>query len=176
MGFMDKVLYNAKNVANAASEKAGEVYEVGKLKLRLASLNGDLDKAYGQLGRLTYEEKRTGADNALLIDACLTEIDGLLEDIQGLTAEISAATGEKICPHCAESVPADAAFCPKCGARWMPSRPLPRRTAPMTKPMLHCRRRASPARRSEDCFPKNETACRTPGGPFFDGMNRGVRP
>ena len=79
--------------------------------------NGDLDKAYGQLGRLTYEEKRTGADNALLIDACLTEIDGLLEDIQGLTAEISAATGEKICPHCAESVPADAAFCPKCGAR-----------------------------------------------------------
>ena len=117
MGFMDKVLYNAKNMANAASEKAGEVYEVGKLKLRLASLNGDLDKAYGQLGRLTYEEKRTGADNALLIDACLTEIDGLLEDIQGLTAEISAATGEKICPHCAESVPADAAFCPKCGAR-----------------------------------------------------------
>ena len=42
MGFMDKVLYNAKNVANAASEKAGEVYEVGKLKLRLAGLNGDL--------------------------------------------------------------------------------------------------------------------------------------
>lgn len=39
------------------------------------------------------------------------------EDIDSLTAEISEATGEKICPHCSESVAADAAYCPKCGAR-----------------------------------------------------------
>ncbi|MBS4785240.1 MAG: zinc ribbon domain-containing protein [Clostridiales bacterium] len=117
MSFMDKMIYSAKNMANAASEKAGEVYEIGRLKLQLVSLNGDLEKAYTQLGRLEYDQKKNGNDNSLLITACVSEIDSIHEDIDSLTAEISEATGEKICPHCSESVAADAAYCPKCGAR-----------------------------------------------------------
>ena len=110
MGFMDKVLDTARSAANAASEKAGEVYEIGKLKLQLSGLNSDLEKAYAQLGRLEYDAKKNGNDNSLLIDACITELDSLI-------AEISAATGEKTCPHCGESVAAEAVYCSKCGAK-----------------------------------------------------------
>ena len=41
----------------------------------------------------------------------------LHEDIDSLIAEISAATGEKTCPHCGESVAAEAVYCSKCGAK-----------------------------------------------------------
>ena len=58
-----------------------------------------------------------GNDNSLLIDACITELDSLHEDIDSLIAEISAATGEKTCPHCGESVAAEAGYCSKCGAK-----------------------------------------------------------
>ena len=117
MGFMDKVLDTARSAANAASEKAGEVYEIGKLKLQLSGLNSDLEKAYAQLGRLEYDAKKNGNDNSLLIDACITELDSLHEDIDSLIAEISAATGEKTSPHCGESVAAEAVYCSKCGAK-----------------------------------------------------------
>ena len=117
MGFMDKVLDTARSAANAASEKAGEVYEIGKLKLQLSGLNSDLEKTYAQLGRLEYDAKKNGNDNSLLIDACITELDSLHEDIDSLIAEISAATGEKTCPHCGESVAAEAVYCSKCGAK-----------------------------------------------------------
>ena len=80
MSFMDKMIYSAKNMANAASEKAGEVYEIGRLKLQLVSLNGDLEKAYTQLGRLEYDQKKNGNDNSLLITACVSEIDSIHED------------------------------------------------------------------------------------------------
>ena len=109
MGFMDKVLDTARSAASAASEKAGEVYEIGKLKLQLSGLNSDLEKAYAQLGRLEYDARKNGSDNSLLLDACVTELDSLHADIDSLIAEISAATGEKTCPHCGESVAVGAA-------------------------------------------------------------------
>lgn len=117
MSFVDKVIHSAKNMANAASEKAGEVYEIGKLRLALASLNSDLDAAYTQLGRLEYDARRNKNDNTVLIEACLAEIDSIQQDMDSLTQEIAEATGERVCPHCAESVAADAAYCPKCGAK-----------------------------------------------------------
>lgn len=110
MGFMDKVLDTARSAASAASEKAGEVYEIGKLKLQLSGLNSDLEKAYAQLGRLEYEARKNGSDNSLLLDACVTELDSLHADIDSLIAEISAVTGEKTCPHCGESVAVGAAL------------------------------------------------------------------
>ena len=117
MGFMDKVLDTARSAASAASEKAGEVYEIGKLKLQLSGLNSDLEKAYAQLGRLKYDARKNGSDNSLLLDACVTELDSLHADIDSLIAEISAVTGEKTCPHCGESVAVGAAYCSKCGAK-----------------------------------------------------------
>ena len=117
MGFMDKVLDTARSAASAASEKAGEVYEIGKLKLQLSGLNSDLEKAYAQLGRLEYDARKNGSDNSLLLDACVTELDSLHADIDSLIAEISAVTGEKTCPHCGESVAVDAVYCSKCGAK-----------------------------------------------------------
>ena len=117
MGFMDKVLDTARSAASAASEKAGEVYEIGKLKLQLSGLNSDLEKAYAQLGRLEYDARKNGSDNSLLLDACVTELDSLHADIDSLIAEISAVTGEKTCPHCGESVAVGAAYCYKCGAK-----------------------------------------------------------
>ena len=117
MGFMDKVLDTARSAASAASEKAGEVYEIGKLKLQLSGLNSDLEKAYAQLGRLEYDARKNGSDNSLLLDACVTELDSLHADIDSLIAEISAVTGEKTCPHCGESVAVGAAYCSKCGAK-----------------------------------------------------------
>ena len=93
------------------------MYEIGKLKLQLSGLNSDLEKTYAQLGRLEYDAKKNGNDNSLLIDACITELDSLHEDIDSLIAEISAATGEKTCPHCGESVAAEAVYCSKCGAK-----------------------------------------------------------
>ena len=53
----------------------------------------------------------------MLIEACLAEIDSIQQDMDSLTQEIAEATGERVCPHCAESVAADAAYCPKCGAK-----------------------------------------------------------
>ena len=71
MGFMDKVLDTARSAANAASEKAGEVYEIGKLKLQLSGLNSDLEKAYAQLGRLEYDAKKNGMTTACSLTPAL---------------------------------------------------------------------------------------------------------
>ena len=100
MGFMDKVLDTARSAASAASEKAGEVYEIGKLKLQLSGLNSDLEKAYAQLGRLEYDARKNGSDNSLLLDACVTELDSLHADIDSLIAEILSALRRKRSSWC----------------------------------------------------------------------------
>lgn len=117
MGFWDQFVSSAKTVANAAGEKAGELYEVSRLKLQALQVNNDLQKEFERLGRMVYDQGKHGTDNSELIEGCAAEIENLLAALDELNDMIHDEVGTISCPSCGESIPLDSVYCSKCGAK-----------------------------------------------------------
>ena len=105
----------AADVAFGVGKKAGELLSVAKLRVRIASLEGDVKDRLSQVGELLYAT-HTGAptDSEVLLEK-LQEIDGLKAEIARLQAEIRKEEAAHTCPTCGASVKEDNAFCGTCG-------------------------------------------------------------
>lgn len=116
MSRFDDLLIKAKNVANAAGKKTGELVEVSKLKLEAVQINSDIQKAYERLGNVVYEQEKTGADNNDLIALCVSEIDGLLAELTDLNAKINEVKNTVKCMNCGAENPEGSLYCARCGS------------------------------------------------------------
>ena len=77
MGMFDDVVVNAKAAANAFSKKAGNIYDISKLKFNANSIKGEINKKCQELGEMVYESKLKGSSSQQLIDAKIDEIKAL---------------------------------------------------------------------------------------------------
>ena len=50
MGILEDVVINAKSAANAVGKSATKLYDLSKLKVSAADLNGDINKHFEALG------------------------------------------------------------------------------------------------------------------------------
>lgn len=114
--FEDFVL-KAKDVADAATKKTGELYEVSRLKCECIKLNGEIKRLYEQLGSSVYSMKKNHYDNQELIDSLSEEIDELQEKLKKLNAEIAGKKTFIVCPVCGGKNEACSDYCVKCGTR-----------------------------------------------------------
>lgn len=119
MAIFDDVVVNAKTAASAVSKKAGELYDLSKLRISLASLRSELNKLYQTLGEVVYNDS---ADEE--IEAIKIEISETKKNILELEKILLASRNTVKCPQCGQKLNKNAAFCYVCGAE-VPKEPKP---------------------------------------------------
>lgn len=117
MSTFDNFLNKAKEVADAAAQKTGEVLEVSKLKLQEVKLTNSINKAYCELGSLYFNSVKFGGNNEQ-INACIAEIEGLLQQQAELQRceEQFTAKQKCYCSACGHENSVSSSFCTKCGS------------------------------------------------------------
>ena len=111
MGILDDVLVNAKSAADLVSKKAGDIYDISRLKLSEANLKSELNKKYQQYGKAVYNKESNETTERLE-----KEIAELIESIADVTKLYESLKNSKACSTCGEHMPKEAKFCPLCGA------------------------------------------------------------
>ena len=110
MAIFDDVVVNAKSAASVVSKKAGELFDLSKLRISLASLRGELNKQYQALGEAVYNN-----DPAEEIEAIKAEITLVKENIADIENVLANAKNSVTCPACGEKLNKNAQFCSTCG-------------------------------------------------------------
>ena len=120
MAIFDDVVVNAKTAASAVTKKAGEIYDLSKLRITLAGLRSDLNKQYQALGEAVYCEV-SGEE----IEAIKTDIADIKQNIVDVEKILAASRNTVKCPQCGQKLNKNASFCYTCGAA-IPKEPAPK--------------------------------------------------
>lgn len=117
MSIWDDIVDRAKDVANVAGRKTKEVVGFSKLKLQAMQISSDTEEVFERLGRLVYEEKKSGMNNSDLIGECFAEVERLEAELAQVNAKINETKVSGNCPNCYAANPENAVFCSHCGER-----------------------------------------------------------
>lgn len=107
----------AADVAFGVGKKAGELLSVAKLRVRIASLEGDVKDRFSQIGELLYATHTGAPTESEVLLVKLQEIDGLKAEIARMRAEIRKEEEAHTCPTCGAFVKEGDAFCGACGGK-----------------------------------------------------------
>ncbi len=110
MAIFDDVVVNAKSAASVVSKKAGEIIDLSKLRISLASLRSELAKQYQALGEAVYN-----GDPVEEINAIKEEIAALKQNISDIEDILLSARNSVTCPACGEKLNKNARYCSTCG-------------------------------------------------------------
>ena len=112
----NQIFDKAKELAECASEKSQQIYQISKLKFELTQLKSKLEKNYSSIGKKVYESTKAEKEMPDFA-ASIEEIDLLLADIEEKKNLISALKETVRCSECGADICPDDPFCPKCGAQ-----------------------------------------------------------
>lgn len=110
MAIFDDVVVNAKSAAAVVSKKAGNLIDLSKLRISLASLRSELSKQYSALGEAVYNNEPEEEIDA--IKAAISEVKQNIEDVEKI---LDSSRNTVICAACGQKLPKTAQFCYVCG-------------------------------------------------------------
>ena len=127
MGFLDKVT----EITKSATNKAGNTYEITKLKLKINEAEKTVNEKIIQLGSWCLAQAEAGVVFEGEGAEILAEIAAAKKTIADIEAEIAdiktvpetpaepapAPAGKKFCLQCGTALAVDAKFCQSCGAK-----------------------------------------------------------
>ena len=118
MGTFDTFLNKAKNVADVAAQKTGEVVEVSKVKLQAFKINNNIQRAYEKLGSIYYDSVKFDTNSDELLKSCVEEIDRLLQELETLNDSLGdiGKSSSIRCKSCGFDNTPGSFFCARCGA------------------------------------------------------------
>lgn len=106
----------AADVAYGVSKKAGELLSVAKLRVRIATLEGEVRNCLTEIGEMLYATHTGNPTDSEILQQKLEEIDGLKAEIAVLNEQIGREqTGR--CTTCGASIQEGDAFCRECGGK-----------------------------------------------------------
>lgn len=114
--FVDEFVFMARNAADVAGKKTGEVVELGRLKYQIKQAEWDIERAYAKLGAIVYESRRGAEDLEDAVKLAIEEIDDIRRKINHLEESVRAFKKVKKCAKCERENALDASFCVRCGA------------------------------------------------------------
>lgn len=117
MTSFEDTIFKAKEIIDMAGKKTGEIVNIQKLKVNIASVNSQISKDYEAIGRLCYEQLGGEIDNGEAIAEIAKGIAEKYEQIEELRMQIAELRNERICTGCNSPVDNDADFCPRCGKK-----------------------------------------------------------
>ncbi len=123
MGLFEDVVVNARSAANVVGKKAGQLVDISKLRLSAADVEREISARLEALGRVVYDEKKTGVDAQALIEESVNCIDELYEQLDVINDELAMARNKVICPRCGSTNPQEFSYCGRCGAKLVKDEP-----------------------------------------------------
>lgn len=112
----DDIVYKAKNVADVAGKKTGDVVNFSKLKYQVKQTQWDIEKAYSKLGAFVYESRKSDEDFTDLIELAINEVDLLCERMEHLELQIRTRRNVVKCASCGKENDDANCFCARCGS------------------------------------------------------------
>ena len=105
------------DATGSAKRTAEDIVEVTKMRMQVSQFKSELAKAYEKLGGMVYNMMKEDEQDSGAVNVCIDEIDYILEKIQEAEGKIKELRKVSCCQSCGAEVPADAIYCPKCGAK-----------------------------------------------------------
>lgn len=113
---MENFLEELKSTAGKVFKKSGELVEISKTKLTIASIKSDISANFKLLGEIIYLSQHDDIETAPEeVEEIISRIDALYEKMTDLNKTVTNLMNKKICPECDEINDADAGFCSNCG-------------------------------------------------------------
>ncbi len=113
---MENFLAELKNTADKVFKKSGELVELSKTKLSIASIKSDISANFKLLGEIVYLSQREGSEATTdEVEEIFARIDALYEKMADLNEAATGLMNKKLCPECDEANETDASFCSRCG-------------------------------------------------------------
>lgn len=106
-----------KDTAESAGKIAGDMVELTRMKMQVAQYKSELSKAHEKLGAMIYNMMKVDEEDTSAVNVCIDEIDYILDKIQEAEEKVKELRKVSCCQSCGMEIPADACFCPKCGAK-----------------------------------------------------------
>lgn len=115
MAFFDKISETLSKGSKNIIDKTKDLTDIAKLNGQINSEENKIRDAYIALGKAYYKKHRISPDAA---DAVQFEVIANAEiAIAKYKTEIQTIKKVTICHNCGAEIPADAMFCPRCGAK-----------------------------------------------------------
>ena len=110
----------AGGLAVGAAEGAGKLAEAvadsARLRLRAATLEGQVEGALMEVGELLYATHTGSPSDSEELQRKLEEIDALKAELAEVQGKLGREAG-KVCPDCGETCCAGDAYCRRCGGK-----------------------------------------------------------
>lgn len=117
MSTWEDIFSKARDIADYAGKKTGDMVEISKLKLQISQLNSDIKHIYEKLGSAVYTMKKGDFENPELVDSLTEEIDLLVRKRIELERKLASARKLVHCSTCGHNNPAGSAYCARCGSK-----------------------------------------------------------
>ncbi len=110
MAIFDDVVVNAKSAAQAVTKKAGELYDLSKLRITLSGLRSDMNKQLLALGEAVYNNEPE--EEVAELRASIDETKASIDEVEKILASVRNTV---VCPKCGEKLQKNAQYCFMCG-------------------------------------------------------------
>ena len=117
MGKFDEFVNKAKETADVAFKKTGELVNTGKNKLNIATVKNEMEKDFADLGRIFYRQLKDNAENSEDVKRIIQDIKAKETEIEKLELEIADSKNKIICPNCRALNAENSVVCNNCGAK-----------------------------------------------------------
>ena len=88
MSTWNEFIEGAKNTANKAIKKTGEIADTASMHVKIKMAGARLSAAYEKLGRLTYKQLKTEESQAEAISETIATIDSIRADVKTLKIKL----------------------------------------------------------------------------------------
>ncbi len=115
MDFFNKAKEKIAKTSGDVAKKAKDLTGIAKLNSQISTNENTIKATYSEIGKYVYENLKDDAPAEIAEKMVL--IDNAVAEIERIKAEILKLKGSIKCEQCGAEVDAEAAFCPKCGAK-----------------------------------------------------------
>lgn len=124
MPFVDNITKIAKTVSGGAAsaatniaKKSGQLVEISKHTVTIASNEDKIEDIYKQIGRYVFKKFEAGEEQrSEVINKCV-EIRSIEEENEALKERISELKNMKVCHKCGYIMKKDVLYCAQCGTK-----------------------------------------------------------
>lgn len=117
MSLIENLTKKVAQTAKSAAKKSGEIVELTKLNISIASEEEKIEKLFIEIGEMVYNQYLGNLTDEELFREQVTQIEQHKANIEEIKKKIMQVKNSRICLNCDSEINSDAVYCSKCGKR-----------------------------------------------------------